>query len=326
MKTRHWIAVSALGLGAAALWILRKRAPAHPRAHLLDLPPSGESPESGLGSIRFIGTATTLIRYQGMTILTDPNFLHRGDHIHLGYGMHATRLTNPAIDFDNLPPIDLVILSHLHEDHFDKLVEERLPRNTPILTTASAARTLRRRGFTNTYALRMWDYVNVTKGHLTLRVTSMPAAHGPMLAAAFLPDVMGSMLEFRNQRDARVYRMYISGDTLVHRDLEEIPRRYRNIDLALLHLGGTRVLGVLVTLDSVQGVEALRIIRPDLAIPIHYNDYDVFRDPLEEFVHAVERAGLKDKIRCLAHGDSYEFVPRAALNGAMMTAGARPLA
>ena len=104
---------------------------------------------------------------------------------------------------------------------------------------------------------------------------------------------MGSMLDFRNERDGRAYRMYISGDTLVHEDLKEIPRRYRNIDLALLHLGGTRVLGVLVTMDAEQGIEALRIIRPDLAIPIHYNDYDVFKDPLEKFVRAVERAGLQ---------------------------------
>lgn len=312
MKARHWIAASALALAGATLWIMRKRAPAHPRAHLLDLPPAGEAPEAAFGSVQFVGTATTLIRFQGLTILTDPNFLHRGDHVHLGYGLHSTRLTEPAIDFDQLPPIDFVLLSHLHEDHFDKLVQARLPRNTPILTTASAARTLRRRGFQNTYPLRVWDYVNVRKGTVSLRVTSMPGTHGPTLVAALLPDVMGSMLDFRSEPDGRTYRMYISGDTLIHEDLKEIPQRYRNIDLGLLHLGGTRVLGILVTMDAEQGIEALRIIRPDVAIPIHYNDYDVFKDPLENFVRAVERAGLQDKVRYLYHGDSYDFVPRAS--------------
>jgi L-ascorbate metabolism protein UlaG (beta-lactamase superfamily) len=325
MKTRDWIAVSALAVAGATLWIMRKRAPAHPRGHLLDLPPGDDIPESELGSVHFIGTATTLIRYQGLTILTDPNFLHRGDQVHIGYGMHSTRLTNPAMDFDALPPIDFVLLSHLHEDHFDKLVEARLARDIPILTTASAARTLRRRGFTNAYPLRVWDYVNVTKGHLSLRVTSMPGTHGPLLVAAMLPDVMGSMLDFHNGRDGRTYRMYISGDTLIHDDLKEIPRRYRNIDLALLHLGGTRVLGVLVTMDAKQGIEALRIIRPDLAIPIHYNDYDVFKDPLEEFVRAVERAGLRDKVQYLYHGDSYAFVPRNANAENESLMGAPPL-
>jgi L-ascorbate metabolism protein UlaG (beta-lactamase superfamily) len=310
MKARHWI-VSALALAGATVWIMRKHAPAHPRGRLLDLPPSDDVPASEMGSVQFIGTATTLIRYQGLTILTDPNFLHRGDHVHLGYGLHSKRLSNPAIDFEQLPPIDFVLLSHLHEDHFDKLVEERLPRHTPILTTCAAARTLRRRGFTSTYALRVWDHVTVRKGHVALRVTSMPGTHGPALVSAALPDVMGSMLDFRNERDNRAYRMYISGDTLVHDELHEIPRRYKNIDLALLHLGGTRVLGILVTMDAAQGVECLRIIQPDMAIPIHYNDYDVFKDPLENFVRAVERAGLQDKVRYLYHGESYSFVPRS---------------
>jgi len=278
-----------------------------------------------MGSVQFIGTATVIIRYQGLTILTDPNFLHRGDHVHLGYGMHSQRLTEPAISFEDLPPVDLVLLSHLHEDHFDKLVERRLARETPILTTASAALTLRRRGFTNTYPLRVWDYVNVRKGPVALRVTSMPGTHGPAVVAAMLPDVMGSMLDFRNERDGRAYRMYISGDTLVHEDLKEIPRRYRNIDLGLLHLGGTRVLGVLVTMDAEEGIEGLRIIRPDVAIPIHYNDYDVFKDPLENFVRAVERAGLQAKVRYLHHGESYAFVPRAGSSTQPTLMGERPL-
>ncbi len=325
MKARHWI-VSALALAGATVWIMRKRAPAHPRKHLLDLPPADDVAASEFGSVQFVGTATTLIRYQGLTILTDPNFLHRGDHVHLGYGLHSTRLTDPAIDFDRLPPIDFVLLSHLHEDHFDKLVEARLARHTPIITTCAAARTLKRRGVTGAYGLRVWDYVIVRKGHLSLRVTSMPGTHGPALVAAALPDVMGSMLDFRNDRDGRVYRMYISGDTLVHDDLREIPRRYKNIDLGLLHLGGTRVLGILVTMDAAQGIECLRIIQPDLAIPIHYNDYDVFKDPLENFVRAVERAGLQEKVRYLYHGESYSFAPRAGRPlEAPMAMGAQPL-
>lgn len=279
-----------------------------------------------MGTVQFIGTATALIRYQGLTILTDPNFLHRGDRVHLGFGLHATRLTDPALDIDALPPIDFVLLSHLHEDHFDKLVEARLPRHIPILTTGSAARTLRRRGFTAAYALRVWDYVTVRKGHLTVRVTSMPGTHGPVLVASALPDVMGSMLEFRNELDGRVYRMYISGDTLVHDELREIPRRYKKIDLALLHLGGTRVLGILVTMDSAQGIECLRIVRPDMAIPIHYNDYDVFQDPLENFAAAVERAGLPDRVRYLLHGETHAFMPRAAATAETpQLLGAQPL-
>jgi L-ascorbate metabolism protein UlaG (beta-lactamase superfamily) len=108
----------------------------------------------GPGELLFIGTATTLIRFGGFTLLTDPNFLHSGDSIHVGYGLHARRLTNPAIERDQLPPLDLVVLSHLHEDHFDRLVAERLDRSLPIVTTGQAATALRALGFSQARDLR----------------------------------------------------------------------------------------------------------------------------------------------------------------------------
>jgi L-ascorbate metabolism protein UlaG (beta-lactamase superfamily) len=47
--------------------------------------------------VYFVGNATTILRYAGFTILTDPNFMHRGDKAPLGYGLHTTRLTEPAL-------------------------------------------------------------------------------------------------------------------------------------------------------------------------------------------------------------------------------------
>ena len=47
------------------------------------LPRRNEHPDFGSGSIFFVGNATVVIRYAGFTILTDPNFLHAGDHVHL---------------------------------------------------------------------------------------------------------------------------------------------------------------------------------------------------------------------------------------------------
>jgi L-ascorbate metabolism protein UlaG (beta-lactamase superfamily) len=89
--------------------------------------------------------------------------------------------------------------------------------------------------------------------------------------------------------------------------LSEIPRRYRDIDLALLHLGGTRVLGVLVTMDAKQGVDLLKLVRPRRAIPIHFNDYDVFTSPLSDFEQEVAAAALQDSVHYLSHGATYNF-------------------
>ena len=259
------------------------------------------------GSVFFVGTATVIIRYAGFTILTDPNFLHAGDHVHLGYGLTSERLTNPAIDIEELPPLDLCVLSHYHGDHFDQIVEEKLDKQLPIVTTPAAVAELEARDFTGGVGLATWETAQYTKGAARLRITSMPGKHGPPMVDFALPDVMGSMLDFEDETGARRLRLYISGDTLVIDELREIPKRFPDIDLGLIHLGGTRVLGILVTMDAAQGVEAIRIVDPETVIPIHYNDYDVFKSPLEDFKRAATEAGLDDRLVYLAHGETYRF-------------------
>jgi hypothetical protein len=83
-------------------------------------------------SITFIGTATVLVRLYGFTVLTDPNFLHRGQYARLDYGLRARRRTEPALHIDELPPLDLVVLSHFHEDHFDRIAQRRLDHSTQL--------------------------------------------------------------------------------------------------------------------------------------------------------------------------------------------------
>lgn len=291
--------------------------PPAPAPLKLDLPattakPGEQQAMAGRGSIFFVGNATVLLRFGDFTLLTDPNFLHRGDHVHLGYGLKALRLTEPALAIGELPPIDLVLLSHYHGDHFDQLVEEKLDRKLPIVSTGHAVRQLRERGFKSLHALQTWQSLEVTKGASRLRVTSMPGRHGPPAASKALPPVMGTMVEFLDAAGTPAYRLYISGDTLAIDELKEIPKRFPDIDLALLHLGGTRVVGMLVTMDGEQGVRALQMIQPETVIPIHYNDYDVFKSPLEDFLAEARKAGLKTKVQVLKHGETYEFGVRKA--------------
>jgi L-ascorbate metabolism protein UlaG (beta-lactamase superfamily) len=279
-----------------------------PTPNHISLPAGTGSPDFANGSVMFIGNATVLIRYAGFTVLTDPTFIHMHEQVSIGYGMHSTRLTNPAIEISDLPALDLIILSHFHGDHFDQVAERDLDKSLPIVTTGEAANELNSRGFSNTLALDTWAPVEVQKGEARLRITSTPGRHGPPLSELVLPEVMGSMLEFQSGSSGVLFRIYITGDTLVFDDIREIPRRFPNIDLALLHLGGTRVLGILVTMDAAQGVEMLQIVNPAEAIPIHYNDYDVFKSPLSDFKKEVEAAGLSNRVHYLTHGETYRFV------------------
>ncbi|BAY97614.1 hypothetical protein NIES37_15560 [Tolypothrix tenuis PCC 7101] len=273
----------------------------------LVLPTDSNKADIETGEILFIGTATVLLHYAGFTILTDPNFLHKGEHVHLHYGIRSARKTNPAIEMAELPPLDLIVLSHMHEDHFDRVVEQKLDKNLPIITTPHAANKLKQKGFKATQALDTWESITVTKGNNSLRISAMPGRHGPGIINALLPPVMGSMLEFQNSTQETLYRLYITGDTLLYEELKEIPQKYPDIDLALLHLGGTKIFGILLTMDAMQGVQAIKIIAPHTAIPIHYNDYTVFKSPLEDFMQAVAAAGLETQVRYLNHGETYKF-------------------
>lgn len=263
------------------------------------------------GEILFIGTATVLIRYGGFTILTDPNFLHRGDVAKLGYGLRSRRRTEPALAVDELPPLDFIVLSHHHGDHFDDVAASGLPKGVPILTTAHSARKLRRQGFTAPRALDTWQTQVVSRGDAEARVTALPAKHAPQPLDALLPPVMGSMIEFQ-RAGTTMFRLYVTGDTLVHDRLHQIPTRFPDIDLALVHLGGTRVLGVLVTMDAAQGVRALRITRPATAIPIHYDDYTVFKSPLAAFRRQAAETPLPCAVHYLGRGETYGFAGRSS--------------
>ena len=259
----------------------------------------------GTGALTFIGNATVLLRLGAFTILTDPNFLRRGDYAKLGGGLRSRRLTDPACTIDELPAVDFVLLSHHHGDHFDEVAQRELDKDLPILTTPHAAGKLRRQGFRAPVAMETWDQRTLEQDGETLQVTSLPGKHAPDPLAAVLPPVMGSLLEHRRGDD--VFRIYITGDTLLHDRIHEIPRRYPDIDLCLLHLGGTRVLGVLLTMDGAQGTRMLELVRPRTAVPLHFDDYTIFKSPLADFRRAVADAQLDTDVAHVDRGETFEF-------------------
>lgn len=275
-------------------------------------PATNAPPHPSTGSVYFIGNATVLIRYDGFTILTDPNFIHKHQQVSLGLGLEMTRLTNPATEIDDLPPLDLIVLSHWHGDHFDRVAQKKLDKSVSIVSTPEAAEELKQRGFTHARGLETWSSICVKKGDASLRISSMPGRHGPPLSDLVLPELMGSMLKFKSSADANAYKIYISGDTLVMNEMQQIARRYPDIDLALLDLGGAQVLGIMVTMDAQQGMQMIRIVKPRLAIPLAYNDYDIMESRLADFRQQVKAAGLQDRVRYLNHGGTYRFKPSPA--------------
>ncbi|MCV7379031.1 MBL fold metallo-hydrolase [Mycobacterium alsense] len=261
-------------------------------------------------TVTFVGNATTLIAAGGLTLLTDPNFLHRGQHAYLGYGLASRRLEEPALSIEELPPIDAIVLSHLHGDHWDRVAQRGLDHALPVVTTPHAAKRLRHRGFDQAVALSTWQRHTIIKGANTIHITSLPGRHAPVWARRLLPPVMGTMLEFVDA-DESVRRLYVSGDTLLVDELNEIPARFDAIDVGMLHLGGTRLpagrrlpFGLTVTMDGRQGAELVAALALPEVIPIHFNDYGVFASPLADFVGEMQRRGFAERIITVGRGAS----------------------
>ncbi|KAK1995093.1 Metallo-hydrolase/oxidoreductase [Colletotrichum falcatum] len=325
---------------------VQKKEPASLPLGKQHLHPRGVSAGDEDASISFVGTATTILEWQGIRILTDPNFLHAGDHVHLGPGVTAERKTNPAIDLEELPPLDAILLSHYHEDHFDREVEESLNRSFPIITTPHAKSCLtssseKAEPFKSVVDLDFFQHLlldvagppSESRGkHAAIRVTGMPGKHVPpgLLSAAndamkAVPPTNGWMLELGYHRPAAGpqagpaafetgYRIYVSGDTLMVDELKKIPEWLDNerIDLMLVHLGGTTIPGpsiplLMVTMDAKQGMQLIKLVDPDVTIPIHYDDYDVFLSPLDDFKKEVDAEGKSDRVVYLDRGEHYRF-------------------
>ncbi len=260
-----------------------------------------------MDSLTFVGTATTLLRIGSFTLLTDPNFLHRGQRAYLGKGLWSRRLTEPAMQPEDLPRLDAVVLSHLHGDHFDRVARRRLVRDQPVVTTPAAARRLSRWGF-DARPLQTWTQETLVRDGETLTVEALPGVHARGVMGALLPPVMGSLLEHRVGGEVR-RRVYLTGDTLTGDHLDEIARRHPDIDVAVTHLGGTRVLFHTVTMDAGQGVDLLRRVRPRQAVPVHHDDYRVFRSPLSAFERAAADAGLDGLVRTVRRGETVPLEP-----------------
>jgi L-ascorbate metabolism protein UlaG (beta-lactamase superfamily) len=185
-----------------------------------------------------------------------------------------------------------VLLSHDHHgDNLDDAGRALLPRAGAIVTTDSGARRLGgvARG------LGPWDTtVLEAEGLPAIEVTATPCRHGPPFFHPLVGDVIGFALRWEGQQHGV---LWISGDTVLYDGVCDVAERVR-VGTALLHLGGVRfpVTGPLrYTMTARDAVELCELMRPRVAIPVHYEGWKHFQEGRD----AIERelAAAPDDVR-----------------------------
>ncbi len=256
--------------------------------------------------ITHIGGPTALIEVGGWRLLTDPTFDPPGRKYSFGWGIGSRKLVGPAIAAADLAPIDTVLLTHDHHaDNLDPAGRTLLPAAGVIVTTASGAQRL---GGT-TRGLEPWQATRLEAPERpTIEITATPCRHGPPLSHPLIGDVIGFALRWEGQRHGV---LWISGDTVFYDGVREVAARLK-IATAILHLGGVQfpVTGpVRYTMTAHDAIELCSLIRPNTAIPIHYEGWKHFRQGREAIERELARApeDLRRRIRWLPIGTAVEL-------------------
>ncbi|MEV0534789.1 MBL fold metallo-hydrolase [Kitasatospora sp. NPDC050463] len=241
----------------------------------------------------YLGTATVLLRIGDLTVLTDPAL----DRTPADYpaARPLRRTAGAALGAEDLPPIDLVLLSHdQHADNLDRTGREVLGRAGTVLTTPEAAERLGG-GATG---LAPWESVRYTAGATTVTVTATPARHGPAGTEPVTGPVTGFVVEYEGGT------LYISGDTTRHDALNEIGERF-TIDTAFLHLGDAHfpTTGDLAfSLSAAEGAELARTLGARQVVPLHFESWEHFVEDPARIAEAFAAPDLAGRLRRLPPG------------------------
>jgi L-ascorbate metabolism protein UlaG (beta-lactamase superfamily) len=268
-------------------------------ARWVDAAPGPKPPERvGEGRVRvtLVNHSTVLLQLDGINILTDPIWSMRCSPA--GF-IGPKRHRPPGIRFDDLPPIDAVLVSHNHYDHCDLPTLRRIA--TPRLFTPLGNSRLIGRGTTE---LDWWESSALTND---IKITVVPAQH---FSARALSD-----------RNANLWggfvitapsgNLYFAGDTGWGDHFAEIAARFAPIRLALLPIGSylPRWFMKPAHIDPAEAVEAHCVLGAKSSVAIHYGTFHLGDDgeqrPLDDLRIAIA-AKQAESFHTIEHGEGFE--------------------
>ena len=242
--------------------------------------------------VTWIGHSTVVIELDGVRLVTDPVLRSRINVLR--------RVSGAAAE---VGAVDAVLISHLHLDHLDLPSLERLGRSVRVFVPGGGAKLLRKRGWTDVVELPVGESAALGELEITATHAEHPGRRSPWgdRAAAIGYVVSGSQ------------RVYFAGDT----DLFDGMRELAPVDVALLPVAGWGPRLPAGHMNESTAVEALGLLRPRVAVPIHWGTYrrlglsrrdELLRAPAEAFARLAAAAHPEVDVRVLPVGGSLELV------------------
>lgn len=193
--------------------------------------------------ILFIGHSTLKVEIAGLSLLIDPYFAIKAGPF--------KRIKELKITIDEVLPIDAVLVSHTHPDHFDKEAMRKIKRDTKILIPDDQKDKAMQLGFTNVKGTVPWKPYNV--GNIV--VYGVPAVH--------MKNTVGFIISGENRT------LYFSGDTTFFDGFRKIAEKFKKIDIAFLPVDGGKLFFKKTTMNPMEAIEAVKILKPTYVIPVH---------------------------------------------------------
>ena len=277
------------GIREALPWILHRQRGVWRR--WTESPP-GPPPPARVGDLRvtFVNHATTLVQMSGFNVLTDPVWSERVSPVSFA---GPKRVRPPGIRFEDLPPIDAVLVSHNHYDHLDVATLRRLARRDAPKIVAGlgvAALLSRRRVGGRHVELDWWQSAEIAPG---LAVASVPVQH---FSGRGLTD-RNATLWTGFALSGAAGHVFFAGDTGYGPHFAEIGRRFPGIRLAILPIGAYRPEWFMgpVHVTPAEAVRAMRDLGAATALGMHYGTFELTDEgelePLADLEAALAAAG-----------------------------------
>jgi L-ascorbate metabolism protein UlaG (beta-lactamase superfamily) len=233
----------------------------------------------------WIGHATVLLRVGDLTILTDPVLSNR---VGVGLGLITGgphRLVAPALAPHDLPPIDLILVSHAHFDHLDRPTLCRLSKDTPVITAHHTLDLIRDLGFRRIAELQWGESLDVAG----VTISAREIRHWG--ARTFLDRHRGfNAYLLQSSR----HRVLYGGDTAYHDHFKDL----RRVDLAILGIGGYDPY-VASHATPEQAWAMANHMNADHLLPMHHSTFRLSHEPTGEPIERMLEVAGNDTQRII---------------------------